>query len=164
MGRSDRPGEWAHLLRQHEAAHDLLAAAHPRRGRQQQRQQLPLLPSEPAMEPSDKEVVATVEEALRLAAEAAQPNAEAAAASTALEVMWNRMATLEERREQADATPTPLTAAEAPLAPPLEGATREQVRAYRAAIRKAAVANIRTEVAQIDAITKDTKGRHSSSG
>ena len=51
------------------------------------------------------------------------------------------MAVREERREQADATPAPRAAAEAPLAQPLEGATREQVRAYRAAIRKAAVAN-----------------------
>ena len=116
--------------------------------------------------PSDADVAAAVEEASRLAAAAAIPNAEAAAASAALDEMWSRMAIREEQRGLAlgeAAAPPPSAAAAPPLAPPPDGASREEQRAYRAAIRKAAVANIRNQVAEIDEITKDTKSRYSAS-
>ena len=65
-----------------------------------------------------------------------------------LDAMWARMTLREER---------PAAEPEAPPPPPPENASREEKRAYRAAIRKIAVANIRKQVQEIETITRDTE-------
>ena len=117
---------------------------------------------EPMGTPMSKDLMA---EAEKLAALAVQPDAEATSAAAALDEMWTRMAVRQaEWQDEGGGAANGCanggassTQAAVPLVPPSEDASREEKRAYRAAIRKVAVANIRSQVAEIDAVHKDAR-------
>ena len=121
---------------------------------------------EPMGTPVSKDLMA---EAERLAALAVQPDAEATSAAAALDEMWTRMAVRQaewqaEWQDEGGGAANGCanggassTQAAVPLVPPSEDASREEKRAYRAAIRKVAVANIRSQVAEIDAVHRDAR-------
>ena len=80
--------------------------------------------------------------------------------------MWNRMKLREPGRKEGGADgggeqAAASTAVPVPeLTPPSSTASRDEIKAYRAEVRKLAASNIRREVAAINAVTEQAKRTH----
>ena len=117
----------------------------------------PLAPSVP---PLSADVVRELHEANELAAEAAGfgTNEQHQAVQRELDAMWERMK-LHDGDDSALSNTTAVgrgVSTTAPTAQPPPGASREEIKRYRAAIRKAAIENVRKTTAE----TAELAARH----
>jgi len=116
-----------------------------------------------------EEAAAAIRQAT-LAAETSQAAtaAELDANETELDAMWSRMKLREPGRQEGGGDgggdqPAASTAVPVPvpeLTPPSSTASRDEIKAYRAEVRKLAASNIRREVAAINAVTEQAKRTH----